>query len=193
MNKGAACAKGSRVSSAVQPQPHQAPMKRIESAAQRMGASPGNSHQRDRDDVGVLPEGGPAFAVHGRRRQPAVLQPGALFRVGRRQDSPGWRSATCRATTEFGLNGTADTSLADGPVTEVPPRHPPDDKCTPTKTYVMWGAGPSYHGIGSTGRVVTDLRNAGMKTVIDPRSRPMPRADVWLAIRPGTDVALMLA
>ena len=97
---------------------------------------------------------------------------------------------------EFCLNGTADTSLADGPVTEVYlPGILPDGKCTPTKTYVMWGVGPSYHGIGSTGRVVTDLRNAGMKTVvIDPRLTPdAARADVWLAIRPGTDVALMLA
>ena len=97
---------------------------------------------------------------------------------------------------EFCLNGTADTSLADGPVTEVYlPGMLPDDKCTPTKCYVMWGVGPSYHGTGSTGRAVTDLRNAGMKTVvIDPRLTPdAARADVWLPIRPGTDVALMLA
>ena len=97
---------------------------------------------------------------------------------------------------EFCLNGTADTSLADGPVTEVYlPGILPDDKCTPTKAYVMWGVGPSLHGTGSTGRVVTDLRNAGMKTVvIDPRLTPdAARADVWLPIRPGTDVALMLA
>ena len=97
---------------------------------------------------------------------------------------------------EFCLNGTADTSLADGPVTEVYlPGLLPEDKCTPTKAYVMWGVGPSYHGTGSTGRVVTDLRNAGMKTVvIDPRLTPdAARADVWLPIRPGTDVALMLA
>ena len=90
---------------------------------------------------------------------------------------------------EFCLNGTADTSLADGPVTEV---YLPDCQ---TKCYVMWGVGPSTHGIGSTGRVVTELRNAGMKTVvIDPRLTPdAARADVWLPIRPGTDVALMLA
>lgn len=90
---------------------------------------------------------------------------------------------------EFCLNGTADTSLADGPVTEV---YLPDCQ---TKCYVMWGVGPSTHGIGSTGRVVTELRNNGMKTVvIDPRLTPdAARADVWLPIRPGTDVALMLA
>ena len=89
---------------------------------------------------------------------------------------------------EFCLNGTADTSLADGPVTEV---YLPDCQ---TKTYVMWGVGPSYHGIGSTGRAVTELRNNGMKSVvIDPRLTPdAARADVWLAIRPGTDVAMML-
>ena len=33
----------------------------------------------------------------------------------------------------------------------------------------MWGVGPSYHGIGSTGRVVTELRNNGMKTVVIDR------------------------
>ena len=87
------------------------------------------------------------------------------------------------------INGTADTSLADGPVTEV---YLPDCQ---TKCYVMWGVGPSYHGTGSTGRAVTELRNNGMKTVvIDPRLTPdAARADVWLCIRPGTDVALMLA
>lgn len=87
------------------------------------------------------------------------------------------------------MNGTADTSLADGPVTEVYlPEHS-------TKCYVMWGVAPSYHGIASTGRAVTELREAGMKTVvIDPRMTPdAARADVWLPIRPGTDVALMLA
>ncbi len=87
------------------------------------------------------------------------------------------------------INGTADTSLADGPVTEP---YLPDCK---TKCYVMWGVGPSTHGTGSTGRVVTELRNSGTKTVvIDPRLTPdAARADVWLPIRPGTDVALMLA
>lgn len=90
---------------------------------------------------------------------------------------------------QYCLNGTADTSLADGPVTEV---YLPDH---PTKAYVMWGAAPSYHGISSTGRITTELRELGMKTVvIDPRMTPdAAKADVWLPIRPGTDVALMLA
>jgi anaerobic selenocysteine-containing dehydrogenase len=104
------------------------------------------------------------------------------------------------------MNGTADTSLADGPVTEVYLYNPgglaPDnilsglpEKELLTKCYVMWGVSPSYHGIGSTGRSVTALREAGMKTVvIDPRMTPdAARADVWLPLRPGTDVALMLA
>lgn len=92
---------------------------------------------------------------------------------------------------EFCLNGTADTSLADGPVTEV---YLPDCQ---TKCYVMWGVGPSTHGIGSTGRVVTELRNAGMKTVvIDPRltpdaararrvAAPFARAPTWPSCWPG--------
>lgn len=86
------------------------------------------------------------------------------------------------------INGTTDTSLADGPVTEP---YLPNNQ---TKCYVNWGVGPSTHGIGSTGRVVTQMRANGCKmVVIDPRLTPdAARADVWLPIRPGTDVALML-
>ena len=58
-------------------------------------------------------------------------------------------------------------------------------------TYVMWGTGPAQHAPSSAGRAVVELRAAGTKTVvIDPRYTPdAARADVWLPVRPGTDVA----
>ncbi|MDR1082679.1 MAG: molybdopterin-dependent oxidoreductase [Coriobacteriales bacterium] len=87
------------------------------------------------------------------------------------------------------MNGTADTSFADGTVTE------PFMADHPTKCYVCWGTAPSYSGTGSIGQVMTHARAAGMKTVvIDPRMTPdAARADVWLPLRPATDVALALA
>ena len=76
---------------AVQPQPHQVPHEAQGRARfQRMGAHLlGPGHGRDFGRyVGVVPEGRPEVPghVHGRRRKPAVLQPGAFpVRVGRRQ------------------------------------------------------------------------------------------------------------
>lgn len=66
---------------------------------------------------------------------------------------------------------------------------------TPIKTLVMWGTDPSYSAPASGGRAVNELRVRGVKTVvIDPRLTPdAAKADIWLAIRPGTDVALMMA
>ena len=68
---------------------------------------------------------------------------------------------------------------------------------TELSALVMWGTGPSYHSPSTSGRLITNLRNREdpIKTVvIDPRMTPdAARADVWLPIRPGTDVALMLS
>lgn len=63
------------------------------------------------------------------------------------------------------------------------------------KTYVLWGTAPSYSGPSQAGRALAELRARGVKTVvIDPRFTPdASKADVWLPIRPGTDVALQLA
>ena len=63
------------------------------------------------------------------------------------------------------------------------------------KTFVLWGTDPSYSGPAQAGRVLVELRARGVKTVvIDPRFTPdAAKADVWLPIRPGTDVALMMA
>lgn len=65
---------------------------------------------------------------------------------------------------------------------------------TPMKTLVLWGTVPAYDSPSQGGRAVVELRAKGVKTVvIDPRfTADASKADVWLPIRPGTDVALML-
>ena len=82
------------------------------------------------------------------------------------------------------------TSIADGECSEI---YFPDD--TPMKTLVMWGTGPAYNSPSQGGRAVVELRARGVRTVvIDPRFTPdASKADVWLPVRPGTDVALMLS
>lgn len=86
------------------------------------------------------------------------------------------------------INGTGDTSIADSNCTEL------YNPTVSIDTYVMWGTGPAQHAPSSAGRCVVELRAAGTKTVvIDPRFTPdAARADVWLPLRPGTDVAMML-
>ena len=92
-----------------------------------------------------------------------------------------------RMCTQPILNGCNDTSISDSTVGEI----------YYTKTIpnclVMWGADPSQSHITSGGRAVNNLRMLGTKTVvIDPRFTPdAAKADVWLPIRPGTDVAMM--
>ena len=87
------------------------------------------------------------------------------------------------------INGTTDTSIADSNCMAL---YNPTARIN---TYVMWGTGPAQHAPSSAGRAVVELRAQGVNTVvIDPRFTPdAARADVWLPIRPGTDVAMMLA
>lgn len=63
------------------------------------------------------------------------------------------------------------------------------------KSMVLWGTAPSWSGPSQAGRVLAEIRARGVKTVvIDPRFTPdAAKADVWLPIRPGTDVALGLS
>jgi anaerobic selenocysteine-containing dehydrogenase len=63
------------------------------------------------------------------------------------------------------------------------------------KGIAIWGAAPSYSQPAQAGRIVANLRAHDVKTVvIDPRFTPdAAKADVWLPIRPQTDVALGLA
>lgn len=86
------------------------------------------------------------------------------------------------------INGVGDTSIADSGCSEL------YNPTVSIDTYVMWGTGPAQHAPSSAGRAVVELRAAGTQTVvIDPRFTPdAARADVWLPLRPGTDVAMML-
>lgn len=103
---------------------------------------------------------------------------------------PGCAQCFLPRTLAFGLMyGGPTTSVADEHCLELYNPNPE------TKALVLWGTDPSYSCPGGGGRVMADLRAKGVKTVcIDPRYIPdAAKADVWLPIRPGTDVALMLA
>ena len=69
------------------------------------------------------------------------------------------------------------------------------DDCKVT-TLVLWGTDPSNSSVATGGRCLAELRARpqGLHTVvIDPRyTLDAAKADVWLPIRPGTDVALLL-
>ncbi|KAA8674723.1 molybdopterin-containing oxidoreductase family protein [Clostridium sp. HV4-5-A1G] len=88
------------------------------------------------------------------------------------------------------MYGGSDYSIADSNCLEI---YYADD--TPMKCLVLWGAAPSYSSPAMGGGAVADLRAKGVKTVvIDPRMTPdAAKADVWLPIRPGSDVALLQA
>ncbi|MGN0073509.1 MAG: molybdopterin-dependent oxidoreductase, partial [Coriobacteriales bacterium] len=197
MNKGAACAKGlAGIQALYNPCRIKYPMKRIgERGSNQWERMSWNDALDEIADIMMewYEKEGPKSLVcsTGGGGNPQFFSPARFLSVwgGGNFFEPG--CAQCylpRNHMESVMNGTADTSLADGPVTEP---YLPDCK---TKCYVMWAVGPSTHGIGSTGCIVTELRNSGTKTVvIDPRFTPdAARADVWLSIRPGTDVALML-
>ena len=110
--------------------------------------------------------------------------------------SPNWfepGSAQCylpRFLAYQMIYGGPSTSIADSNAQEI---YFPD--YSPIKSLTLWGSGPSYSCPATGGRAVVELRARGVKTVVvDPRLTPdAAKADVWLPIRPGTDVALMLA
>lgn len=89
------------------------------------------------------------------------------------------------------INGVCDTSIADSGCSEL---YKPAKYGTTTEVYVMWGTAPAYNSPATAGRCVAELRERGCKTVvIDPRFTPdASKADIWLPIKPGTDVAMML-
>ncbi|MFH1488567.1 MAG: molybdopterin-dependent oxidoreductase [Pseudomonadota bacterium] len=62
-----------------------------------------------------------------------------------------------------------------------------------TKCLVLWGHGPSQSNFGLFGQISMAKKNGARLIVVDPRRiREAEMADLWLPIRPGTDVALML-
>ena len=110
--------------------------------------------------------------------------------------TPNWFEPGCaqcylpRVLAYTMMYGGVDPSIADSNALEL---YFPED--TPIKALVLWGTDPSWSCPASGGGMVNDLRAKGVKTVVvDPRLTPdAAKADVWLPIRPGTDVALMLA
>ena len=86
------------------------------------------------------------------------------------------------------INGASDTSIADSNCAAL------YNPTAQIDSYVMWGTGPAQHAPSSAGRAIVELREQGVQTVvIDPRFTPdAARADVWLPVRPGTDVAMMM-
>jgi len=62
-----------------------------------------------------------------------------------------------------------------------------------TRCVVLWGAGPSQSNPGLFGAITMAKKKGVPLIVVDPRRiREAEMADIWLPIRPGTDVALML-
>lgn len=110
--------------------------------------------------------------------------------------TPNWFEPGCaqcylpRVLAYTMMYGGADSSIADSNALEL---YFTED--TPIKALVLWGTDPSYSCPASGGGMVVDLRAKGVKTVVvDPRLTPdAAKADVWLPIRPGTDVALELS
>lgn len=110
--------------------------------------------------------------------------------------TPNWFEPGCaqcylpRVLAYTMMYGGVDPSIADSNSLELY-----DTENTPIKTLVLWGTDPSYSCPASGGGAVEDLRAKGIKTVVvDPRFTPdAAKATVWLPVRPGTDVALMLS
>lgn len=101
--------------------------------------------------------------------------------------------AQCAMPRDFVQNmmyggGPEFTSIADGQCMEY------YNPTISAECFVIWGTGPAQSGPAQAGRVTVELREHGCKTVvIDPRfTADAARADVWLPIRPGTDLAMML-
>ena len=109
--------------------------------------------------------------------------------------TPNWFEPGCaqcylpRVLATAMMYGGSDISIADSNCLEFY-----DEENNPIQTLVLWGTDPSFSCPSSGGRMVNELRAKGVKTVvIDPRFTPdAAKANVWLPIRPGTDVALML-
>lgn len=110
--------------------------------------------------------------------------------------TPNWFEPGCaqcylpRVLAYTMMYGGVDPSIADSNALEI---YYTQD--TPIQCLVLWGTVPSYSCPASGGNAVVELRAKGVKTiVVDPRFTPdAAKANLWLPIRPGTDVAMMLA
>lgn len=197
MNQGRICPKGLAFPQALyHPNRNKYPMKRV-------GPKPGNQWERvSWDEASMLVAKAMVnmrdstgrhglLATTGGGGNPQFFGPIRFrnFWGGGNVFEPG--CAQCylpRFYTQPLVNGINDNSLADMNCLDLyNPHHNTD-------VYVMWGTVPAWDSPCSAGRAVAELRAKGTKTVvIDPRFTPdASKADVWLPIRPGTDVAMML-
>ncbi len=95
----------------------------------------------------------------------------------------------------YGGSKSGTTSMADSKYGGCASLYFPEDN--PIQTLVMWGTCTSYHAPSGSGRAIAELRmrKQGLNlVVVDPRYTPdAAMADVWLPVRPGTDVALQMS
>lgn len=200
MSKGRICPKGlSGIQALYQPNRNKYPMKRV-------GSKPGNQWERISWDEactivaqammdmaqktgkhGLLCStgggGNPQFFSPVRFRN--FWGAGNVFEPG---------CAQCYLPRNYTMplvNGIGDTSIADSGCAEL---YKPAKYGNLCQVYVMWGTNPSWHSPATSGRCVAELRDNGCKTiVVDPRFTPdASKADVWLPLRAGTDIAMML-
>jgi len=95
-----------------------------------------------------------------------------------------WGRYTCQTPDEF----QNWVTWGDSPTYEFGPDY------EHSKCIVYWGSNPDVATPSQTQVALKALRAGAKLIVIDPRPIPMAkRADIWLRIRPGTDMALALA
>lgn len=200
MSKGRMCPKGlSGIQALYHPNRNKYPMKRV-------GAKPGNQWERISWD-----EAAKTVAQHMIDMRDKTGKHGLLCTTGGGGNPqffspPRFRNfwgagnvfepgcAQCllpRAFTMPLVNGIDNTSIADSGCLEL---YKPAKYGGLTEVYVMWGTAPAWHSPSTSGRCVAELRENGCKTVVvDPRfTADASKADVWLPIKPGTDMAMML-
>ena len=200
MSKGRMCPKGlSGIQALYHPNRNKYPMKRV-------GAKPGNQWERISWD-----EAAKTVAQHMIDMRDKTGKHGLLCTTGGGGNPqffspPRFRNfwgagnvfepgcAQCYLPRNFTMplvNGIGDTSIADSGCSEL---YKPAKYGGLTEVYVIWGTGPAWHSPSTSGRCVAELRDNGCKTVVvDPRfTADASKADVWLPIKPGTDMAMML-
>lgn len=200
MSKGRVCPKGlAGVQALYHPNRNKYPLKRV-------GAKPGNDWERISWDeacqivaehmVDMRDKTGKhgLLCSTGGGGNPQFFSPPRFrnFWGGGNVFEPG--CAQCylpRNYTMGKINGLGDTSIADSGCSEL---YKPARYGNITEVYVMWGTNPAWHSPSTSGRCVAELRANGCKTiVVDPRFTPdASKADVWLPLKPGTDMAMML-
>lgn len=199
MSKGRMCAKGlAGIQALYHPNRNKFPLKRV-------GERGGNRWKRISWDEALTTIAGKLMETREKYGAEAVFcstggggnpEIWSIARFCNVFGTPNWFEPGCaqcylpRVLAYTMMYGGVDPSIADSNALEL---YFPDE--TPIKCLVLWGTDPSYSCPASGGNAVVELRARGVKTIaVDPRFTPdAAKADVWLPIRPGTDVALQLA